>query len=334
MKLNPIFTSHMVIPAHKPVRIWGVGRGEATVEFAGQKKSFCSEEENWLIEFPPMEYGGPYEMKVTFPDSEILLDDIYVGLVFLFAGQSNMVFKLHESNTPPESYRSNPMLRLFSTARLQDNERFKPEDGWLPCRAEEAGDWSAIAYHAGLAIAEERGVAVGAIACYQGASVIESWVPDGALGEWEVPDEQKFIDHFYPDYVAWRDNGKLYSYALGQVVPYPLTAVAWYQGESDMSEAEGKVYAEELCILIDLWRRDFRDPTLPFVVVQIADNTARQKESIGWSLVQQAQMAVQDMRPCVKTVRSADVCEASDIHPKSKTALAHRVADALKEFLD
>ena len=103
--------------------------------------------------------------------------------------------------------------------------------------------------------------------------------------------------------------------------------MVWYQGESDASVAEGLVYCDELCTLIDVWRKDFGDDELPFIVVQIADTLERMTE--GWKLVQRAQEEVVTRRENVKMVESRDVCETDDIHPKTKHKLAKRIAQAL-----
>ena len=88
MKLNKIFTSHMVFARHLPIKIYGEGSGVVEIYFAGHKKTLISKKDKWMVEFPPMEYGGPYSMEVVFEDRQVVLEDIYIGEVFLFAGQS------------------------------------------------------------------------------------------------------------------------------------------------------------------------------------------------------------------------------------------------------
>ena len=133
MKLNSIFTSHMVFAKGLPIRIYGEGSGTVQVRFCGCKKTITSHEQKWLVEFPPMEYGGPYSMEVIFEDKTIVLEDIYIGEVILFAGQSNVQFKMEESNTPTEQYQSNCKLRLFSTDRIEKTDYFTASDGWVVC---------------------------------------------------------------------------------------------------------------------------------------------------------------------------------------------------------
>ena len=243
MELNKIFTSHMVFAANKPIRIYGNGKGRVEISFAGQSISHLSNQEEWMVELPPMEYGGPYSMEVVFEDRKIMLEDIYVGEVFLFAGQSNMQFKVKETNATLEDYLANDKLRLFSTDKKDKGDYFTSDDGWVLCTKDNFPQWSAIAFFVGEKLAKEKGIAVGCIACYQSASVIESWVPEGTFNALAI--EEKHPDHVMEEYSEWNKDGLLYNYALSQVIPYSLSGVVWYQGESDTSDAEGKVYADE-----------------------------------------------------------------------------------------
>ena len=69
-------------------------------------------------------------------------------------------------------------------------------------------------------------------------------------------------------------------------------------------------------------------PTLPFLVVQIADYVDRDGEA--WRTIQNAQLKAAEVIPFVKTVISRDVCESDDIHPPTKHILAERIARALQ----
>lgn len=331
MKLNNIFTSHMVFAAKQPIRIYGTGVGEAVITFAGQTKAVISDAEQWLVEFSPMEYSGPYEL-VFESQERVVLNDIYVGEVYLFAGQSNMQFKMKTESTNPSLYESNENLRLFSTDRIEKTDFYTAKDGWVKCRKEMVEEWSAIGYLAGNEIAKSKNIAVGIITCYQGASVIESWTPKGIFEKHgiNISLDQKYRDHSDERWSGWNKDGTLYDYAFSQVVPFSFSAVVWYQGESDTSLEEAKVYQQELAILIDTWRNDLKNHSLPFVIVQIADYTNRNDEA--WKMVQKAQYEIQHTLSNITTVISADVCESDDIHPPTKYKLAKRIATALKNI--
>ncbi len=331
MKLNAIFASNMVFAANLPIRVYGEGSGTAEITFAGKVMTANSNGGFWMVEFPAMEYGGPYELQFKSENETVTLADIYIGEVFLFAGQSNMQFKLKESSTPTEKYESNDLLRLFSTDRIEKADRFTPNDGWVKCQKEQAGDWSAIGYLTSMQISKEKGIAVGAIVCYQGASVIESWVPAGTYTKMGVnlTLEEKHQDHYIKEFSEWNGDGTLYSFAFSQIVPFSLSGVVWYQGESDTSLPEAKVYKAELAEMIRIWRNDLKNELLPFVVVQIADFTPRDDEA--WHTVQKAQAEIANEIDFVKAVVSADICEKDNIHPPAKDILSQRIAKALFE---
>lgn len=335
MKLAPIFGHHMVFAANKPILIWGQGKGEVTVRFAEFEQTVKAQNGMFFAAFRPMPYSGPHMLMVSSGDEEVILFDIFVGEVYLFAGQSNMQFKLGESNYPEYNYESNSALRLFSTRRMEAGEPFIPEDGWVTAKEDALAKWPALPYLTARRIAEQNpGIAVGIIACYQGASVIESWLPKGALkaAGIRLKKEDLHPDHTHEIYGAWNREGQLYDFALSQVKPYPLSGVIWYQGESDTTIAEAAVYTEELRTLIEIWRRDFGNPLLPFVVIQIADyDYPHDKE--GWRALQAAQNALSGSMRNVSVVASADVCEHDDIHPKTKDKLAARVAAVLDNYL-
>lgn len=332
-RLASVFSSHMVFAARKPIRIYGEGQGEISITFAGRQISLSSSSDRWFAELPPMEYGGPYSLTVVLDGKREILEDIYVGEVLLMAGQSNMQFKLRESSFPKESYRGDDRVRLFTAPRVEEGEPFTPADGWIVSHTDNAGLWSALGYHGGHLRAAEQNIAVGVIGCYQGASVIESWLPVGTLEKEGISlsDDEKYGDHFHEKYGRWNGDGFLYEASLSCVFPFSLSAVVWYQGESDVSLAESKVYGKELETLISVWREAFRDPDLPFVVVQLANYINRAGEP--WSNIQKAQYDIQFRVPGVKTAISADVSEEDNIHPPTKIHLGTRIVSALKELL-
>ena len=94
----------MVLPAKRPIRIFGTGKGEADIKFNGAAAHVISSEEKWCITLPAMEYGGPYTLEFIADGKTERLENVFVGEVYLFAGQSNIAFMLSASNTPKEDY--------------------------------------------------------------------------------------------------------------------------------------------------------------------------------------------------------------------------------------
>lgn len=331
MKLNNIFSSHMVFAKGKPVRIYGEGKGSAKITFAGTTKTVESDSDKWLVEFPAMDFGGPYDLVAEFENETVSLCDIYIGKVFLMAGQSNMQFKISESTYDPKEHECSDLVRFYCTDRKEKSERFTPVDGWVKCTKENAKDFSCIGYIVSQIISKRDGIAVGIVCCYQGASVIESWLPEGTYEKLgiQMPIEEKHIVHTEPLFIAWNHDGDLYNYAFSQVVPFSFSAVAWYQGESDASPSEAKVYDTALCGLIDLWRDDLGDKELNFVIVQIADFEKEMSEGEGWAGIQAAQERAAAKRDHTYLVVSKDVCDTKNIHPADKNILSERIAAIL-----
>ena len=109
-----------------------------------------------------------------------------------------------------------------------------------------------------------------------------------------------------------------------------MKGIIWYQGESNTTIPESKVYTELLIRLISSWREDLKDIELPFIVVEICDFDGRNDD--GWRAIQYCQQEIVNYCKNVKTVTSKDVCESENIHPANKEKLAEKISTALMGF--
>lgn len=327
MKLNPLFTDNMVLAADKPIRIFGEGDGVAKVTFCGQSAECTAKNGKWLCKLPSMNYGGPYEMEVSLDGEKTILKNIYVGVVLLLAGQSNHQFKIRDSKKEGHLAVKDDRKRFFMLLRIEDQEDIHPEDGWVKGDGD-ISSWPLLGSFMAEEIIKRKNVAVGLIGCYQGASVIEAWLPEEICNrpEFSLPIEEKTHSHINPDYAAWNVNGRLYEFMFKKIVPFSISNAVWYQGESDTTVSEAKIYDKELAALIERWRNDLLDPELYFTVVQIA-NLRSQGEN--WASLQAAQLRVPSLVENCNAVISKDLCEDDDIHPQSKKALGIRIVDSL-----
>ena len=329
LKVGVPFSSHMVLAKGRCVQVFGEGRGRVSVSVAGHTARTKAQDGRWLITLPAMPAGGPYTMTVRSGGEKIIYEDVMVGWVIMLAGQSNLKFKLHESSTPREEWVDDPMLREYTVDHTEDGEPHCSAEGWLDCTAEDAGNWSAVGYHLGMDIRKRTGEAVGIVNCYQGASIIEAWIPEEISQRncYVLPAEELDGSHTYPPYQKFNQPGLLYERMIGKFKPYTVSNVVWYQGESNTGSGEYKIYPQLVCELINCWRDDFKEPDLPFTIVQIANLAGRNDD--GWKNLQNAQMLIPSMIDGVTAVRSADVCEDDSIHPKTKSILAGRIADVI-----
>lgn len=118
----------------------------------------------------------------------------------------------------------------------------------------------------------------------------------------------------------------------GMVTPvgaYNFKAAVWYQGESDLYFASR--YRTNMAAMMADWRRQFVNPTLPFLVVQIPNYGAAPTAPTEayWADVREAQrLAVLDDDNHSALTVNIDIGDAKNLHPTNKQELGRRLAVA------
>ena len=121
---------------------------------------------------------------------------------------------------------------------------------------------------------------------------------------------------------------------LARVTPFPICGVIWYQGESNTyanNPHPARAYFREVMdTLIADWRDAFRDPTLPFYLVQISTFPRGTKKDAGteWCDIRAVHEAL-GKEENIYTVVSADIGEHDNIHPANKKPVGERLARAV-----
>lgn len=331
LKLDLLFCDGVIFAEGKPVRVFGEGDRAVTIKMCGAAATAAPESGRWCAELPAMNAGGPYVLEVSDGVTEITVQNVYVGRVYLVAGQSNAELQLKDSSEPEDNYTDDALLRNFFVPRpWLVNDPFDPGRGWLCTKKETVGAWSAIAYLSGRRMRRLTDKPVGVISCSKGASVIESWLPRDDAKEFELDKEKLMADHFDPEYSEWNRRGVIYEKMLSPLFPFSLNGVIWYQGESDTSRDEGEIYDRELLRFMKAVRAGVRDDTLPFAIIQIADLDWRlEADPDNWIAIQSAQQRAVNADGRAALIVSRDVCEKNLIHPTRKTEISERAADAL-----
>ena len=330
MELGILFTDGMVLQANHPIVVSGKGSGKVSVSFLGKTYEAVSEGENWELSLPAENYGGPYEMEVNLNGEAKVLRDIMVGEVILLSGQSNLQWEMHHDKSTGVRYETNDMIRTFVGPRIEYYDGIKYYDGWQKANGDTIPHWSAVGYFVAAEINRRRGIAVGIIGAYQGASIIQSWLPKEEADRFEffVPGSEVTHSYFYPLYSAWNRNGKNYDFVIRKLMPYSVGRLVWYQGCSNATMAEGAIYDKMLLRLIDIYRRDFRNDKMPVTVVQIADHDVYKKNPGGYA-IQDAQARAVEAGENMKLVISKDISVTNDIHPPEKKPLSMRIVDSM-----
>ena len=127
--------------------------------------------------------------------------------------------------------------------------------------------------------------------------------------------------------------GATFNGMLLPLTPYTLSGIVWYQGESNTDRSE--VYQQELRSLMHCWREMFRQPELPFVVVQLANYMAPSAvpQESGWARLRESQRLATQSDPHAELAVAINLGEANDIHPLRKKELAERVALAFDRLV-
>ncbi len=91
----------------------------------------------------------------------------------------------------------------------------------------------------------------------------------------------------------------------------PFSGVVWYQGESDAYDIPMvERYATMFPMLINDWRRNFNNPDLPFLYVQLP-----RFHNESWPLMREIQRRCQTTMSNLKMSVSIDLGEEKNIHP-------------------
>lgn len=115
-----------------------------------------------------------------------------------------------------------------------------------------------------------------------------------------------------------------YETLLERVSPYTLRGFLYYQGESD--DHRPASYETLLTALIACWRRDWEDPTLPFLNVQLPMfRYAAAPDYKHWCGIREAQARVYHKLRNTGLAVIADCGAFDNIHPTDKAPVGHRL---------
>lgn len=127
----------------------------------------------------------------------------------------------------------------------------------------------------------------------------------------------------FPSGFTWIHNAM-----IAPLRDFGLRGVAWYQGEADVGMRGS--YAGRLGGMMADWRRQFRSPELPFLIVSLANFGAPQTGPAenAWAALRNEQRIAAARDPNAALVVAMDLGEITDIHPANKLDLGHRLARA------
>jgi sialate O-acetylesterase len=256
-----------------------------------------------------------------------------------------------------------PGLRLFAMPLIiNELDAHLPIKGWQECTKGTSRSFSAVAWHFGRALKEKfADVPVGIIMSANGGTPAEVWMDPAFAADCKPFSEYaksfdkayrnkyKSRDEYKAAYLQYRKDwqafihkkskkkpiepkgpyhgqraGGLYSTMISPILPYAVRGVLWYQGETNAWRAYD--YRFVLKTLIGNWRRDFNDPTLPFLVVQLPGFGCGNTPHPIWAVVRDSQNFVAKNDPNVGVIPILEFGDKKNIHPTNKRPVGERLA--------
>lgn len=285
--------------------------GDATAGKGGDFRISCRE----------LPIGGPYDLHLECGRDTIMLSGVFVGDVWLVAGQSNANKTVR--TTLREAVRSYGAARprmTFMYPEAAPVHHFTREE-WY-----QMGDVSRIGAVFANAINAASGVPIGIIrAAFPGAPIQKFYNSDAH--------NQKVGGG-----PSWVRRMQAEALAMDWVYPFAGTAmkgVLWWQGESNVPAAEH--YAGHLQRLMTRWRHVFNNKELCFAVVGLQNIVSEDANyrTADQATMRKAQEAVVRADGNSVFIRSDDLTSTGDLHPPPHEidAIAQRAANAIRTRL-
>ncbi len=307
----------------------------------------------------------PQNLTIKTERDTVLYQDILIGDVWICSGQSNMRWMLKQTADAKNSVANsaNPNLRIlnlaasihpgsakFSLLKLRNTfaDNLYETSGWQISGPETVPDFSGVAYHFGKKMQAETGVPIGLIHNSVGGSPMEAWIPnDSQNPNWiENADLPKWAaGRARLNLTQWIEAGSsapaphhpfepgfLFASGVRPFTKLPVRGVIWYQGETNATEDGAGSPATDPAInyaihkqLIESWRSEFQDETLPFYFVQLPGLNR------NWPAFREVQQKIDTLIPNTHMAITLDVGHPTNVHPTAKKPVGERLANlALK----
>ncbi len=196
IKFAQIFSDNVVLQRQKPIPVWGWAKPseDVIVLLEKQKQTAKADKDGkWMVNFKPMEAGGPFVLEASADSGKVLVKDVLIGEVWLCSGQSNMEWtvkqaKDFENEKKDADY---PMIRHFF---VEHEVTISPEKDlkkgvWVKSSSETFGDFTAVGFFFARKVYKELGVPVGLVHSSWGGSQIEGWISkEGMMASDEFKD--------------------------------------------------------------------------------------------------------------------------------------------------
>lgn len=330
LRMPSLFSSHMVIQQNTEIPIWGWAGPNQDIQIQVSWdttiiQTKVSNTSLWKATIKTPSAGGPHKITIKAESEKKTLENIMSGEVWLCSGQSNMEWHMDASadGKPYLEQINDPQIRLFQVPRsAASSPQMKGEGNWNLCNGESLRWFSAVAYYFGKTLNNELKVPIGIIHASWGGTPAEVWVPQDIIEPDSIlkaaANKQLDIDR------PWCPSapGTAYNSMIAPLIPFKLSGIIWYQGESNVEyPLSYKLLMEKLILN---WRKDFHSE-LPFYYVQIAP-CSRYGNNLNGVLLREQQSKLLEVPKTGMVVISDVVENVNDVHPRYKKPVGERLA--------
>jgi len=338
VKLPAIVSSNMVLQRNTTVELWGWADAneKITIETSWLNEAIHIKADNkgtWRIAVTTNNSKEPQSINIKSKESNISLDNILFGEVWLCSGQSNMQQPMKGYTGQPTfgsvlatAKSANPNLRLFTVNRFGSKTPIKDTkeySAWQQASPESVAGFSAVAYFFGQQLQEILDVPVGLIHTSWGGSAVQAWISK------EVMDGFKKVNLEEVD-ITKKTNKiptALFNAMINPLIPYTIKGALWYQGEANRHEPE--MYKKLFPAMVKDWRKRWGIGDFPFYYVQIApftySNNNAFQEVDNTAFIRETQLQCLDLIPNSGIAITMDIGDAVSIHPPKKKQVADRL---------
>ncbi len=322
--LPNVFGENMVLQRNKPHIIYGNATGEVTVTLKrGNEVSYTTVEAidgKFKAELDSLPASlTPCTLTVSTADKTQVIENVFIGDVYLLAGQSNMAQNYEHQTTEQlgDGVTTSNMPALITDDRVKffklsrtpaDTESFNvpfETDGWQPLTSSTNKKLSYIGmYFAKERLSIEPDVPIGFMSVAWRGTTINRWM--------RISDDNKTLNYT-------PTSANIYNNHIAPLTSFPISAVLWYQGESDA--ANPVMYEEAFKALITDWRKLWNDDYLPFLFVQLA-----RYGKDNYAPLRNAQLKALDLdNTGMAVILDTDKGTYNNIHPLGKEVVAERL---------
>ena len=335
LTLPSVVGSNMVLQHSTTVNIWGWAKPKATVKinpsWLGLKKPLkvkADAEGFWTLPVQTQAAGFDAHTITIQAGKEVKeLTNILFGEVWLCAGQSNMEWSVRKTPDMKEELKNaaNNNIRLYCTGRThaatpqtEVPAQKKHKTQWAVCNSKSLANFSAVGYGFGKELQETLNVPVGLIDASYGGTCVEGWLSAEYLvnNPKVATQAKKLKNKKWKNHISALHNANIYP-----IRHTSIAGVIWYQGCSNVGN---NTYYYLLNELVKSWRLEFRNPEMPFYIVEIAPHTY---QGVTGARIREAQARVAAKNKNCEIVITNDQNQIpGDIHPPKKAEVAHRLA--------